>query len=176
LMIGSCIPRKGQLEFLKALSASDIPPYYTLTIAGTLSADTVYASQCANIILQHEHLRKCVRLLGEQDAETMQKLYDKANLFVSASAMETFGMAIQDAVVCGLPVLALEGGYAAEHIADGINGYRCRTLAQVVLQLKRCVDNPLHFRSLQNQARAFKPEYDSWDAAAEMFIESVMKW
>lgn len=176
LMIGSCTPRKGQLAFLEALWASDISPYYSLTIAGSLTADPQYASQCADIILQHDHLRKCVRLLGEQDAATIQKLYKKHNLFISASAMETFGMAIQDAVVCGLPVLAIEGGYAAEHVISNVNGYRCQTMEQIVLQLKRCVDDTLHFGTLQNQARAFKPRYHSWEVAAGIFVESVMTW
>lgn len=176
LMTGSCIPRKGQLAFLEALSASGIPPYYTLTIVGSLTADPLYASQCASIILQHEHLRKCVRLLGEQDAVTIQRLYHKHNLFISSSAMETFGMAIQDAVNCGLPVLALEGGYAAEHVEQGVNGFRCRTMDQVVHALKGCVEDTLRFKTLREQAFAFKPQYHSWQEGAEIFVDRILKF
>ena len=174
LILGSCIPRKGQLRFLQALAEADITRGYTLVIAGSLTADVEYAHHCADIILHHDTLKKCVRLLGEQAAGSIQQLYDQSNLYVSSSEMETFGMAIQDAVMSGMPVLALEGGYAAEHVSPGINGYRCKNVAQLVIEFRRCVMDSDHFLTLQQRAASFAPEYGTWDDGAKKLIEAFM--
>ncbi len=174
LMLGSCIPRKGQLNFLNALAQSDLPPTYSMTIAGSLTADMEYAKRCKEIIEHNSSLKSCVQLLGEQEASAIQHLYDQSNLYVSSSEMETFGMAIQDAVVCGMPVMALEGGYAAEHISHGVNGYKCSTLEQLVAEFRRCVTDSNHFLSLQERAASFLPSYHMWDDAAKKVIEVFM--
>ncbi len=175
LMLGSCIPRKGQLEFLTALAASDIPPLYSIVVAGSLNADPVYAEKCSEVIHNDERLKSCVHLIGEQDSAAINNLYMEPNLFLSASFMETFGMAIQDAAVCGLPLLALEGGYAAEHIVSDINGVRCTSPEHLVQEFERCVTDPDYFVSLQKGAATFEPQYQTWDQGANTFIKTCLR-
>lgn len=171
LMLGSCIPRKGVLPFLQALAPVQIASGYTLTIAGSLTADPAYAAACVDLIGHHPGLRSHVRLMGEVDQTTIATLYAESNCFVSASYMETFGMAIQDAVMCGLPVLALEGGFAAWHITEGINGQHCETMQDLVAEFQRCANDRGYFQSLQACALEYEPPYHTWDEAAAKLLE-----
>jgi len=57
------------------------------------------------------------RFLGHIDSPTrLAEIYRSLDLFVSASAMETFGMAILEAQACGTPVVAFETGGTPEAV------------------------------------------------------------
>ncbi len=57
------------------------------------------------------------RFLGHIDLpERLAEIYCTLDLFVSASAMETFGMAILEAQACGTPVVAFETGGTPEAV------------------------------------------------------------
>jgi glycosyltransferase involved in cell wall biosynthesis len=170
LILGSCIPRKGQLEFLEVLAASAVPPYYSLTIAGSTTADKAYTQACQELVVKSPALTKCVRFAGEQDSDIIRKLYEHSNLYISSSVMETFGMAIQDAVASGMPVLAREGGYAARHVSTGENGYTSPEIKGVVNAFQKCVTDQDYFLLLQRRAQVYIPNYITWAKGAELFV------
>jgi glycosyltransferase involved in cell wall biosynthesis len=170
-MLGSVIPRKGQLAFLQSLAEADLPSSYTIVIAGSLTADRDYAQQCIEVIQNNDSLKTCVKILAEQKGTTVQQLYANSNLYLSSAEMETFGMAIQDAVVSGIPVLAIEGGYAAEHVSHGINGYRCKTHEQLAAELGHCINDSDHFLAMQDRALAFEHQYHTWTEGATTLID-----
>ena len=172
LMLGSCIPRKGQLEFLTALAEHGPQPYYTLTIAGDLTANLQYAEQCKSVVLNSPTLTKCVRFTGAQQAESITALYARSDLFLSAAWMETYGMAIQDAVMSGLPVIVHEGGYAAEHVKHTENGFRCSDHQAMVRAFARCVEDPELFQQLSARAQGYQHPYHTWETAARLFIDA----
>ena len=59
------------------------------------------------------------RFPGQVDSpERLAELYRSLDLFVSASAMETFGMAILEAQACGTPVVAFETGGTPEAVCS----------------------------------------------------------
>jgi glycosyltransferase involved in cell wall biosynthesis len=174
LLLGSLTPRKGQLAFLHALDKLNPPPSYSLTLAGSLTADPGYALQCRDIVRASGTLSRCVRIAGEQPAEVIRALYAQSNLFISAAEMETFGMAIQDAVVSGMPVLVKEGGYAGEHVSHGENGFRLQSHMALAEGFVRCITDPDHFRSLQTGAQDYRHVYQSWEDAASGFIDAFL--
>jgi glycosyltransferase involved in cell wall biosynthesis len=62
------------------------------------------------------------RFPGHVDSpERLAAMYRSLDLFVSASAMETFGMAILEAQACGTPVVAFETGGTPEAVCPEVS-------------------------------------------------------
>ena len=60
-----------------------------------------------------------VRALGRlNSAEEIAQVYQASDLFVSPSAMETFGMALAEAQACGTPVVAFDVGGVRDAVSD----------------------------------------------------------
>jgi len=115
LIVANLIPRKGILPFLEYLLVEmpmDSP--FELQIAGSDRLDSAYAEACQAIVRKNPLLTARVKFLGEILPENMPEIYQQADMLISASYMETFGMALQEAKAMGLPILALgsqtEGG------------------------------------------------------------------
>lgn len=68
-----------------------------------------------------------VEYIGEADFETKNALLSGASaLLFPIQWEEPFGLVMIEAMACGTPVLAFEGGAVAEVIRDGVNGWICR--------------------------------------------------
>lgn len=60
-----------------------------------------------------------VRALGRlESAEEIAKVYAASDVFVSPSAMETFGMALAEAQACGTPVVAFDVGGVRDAVCE----------------------------------------------------------
>lgn len=68
-----------------------------------------------------------VTFLGAVDrARDLPALYASCDAFVYASATETLGLVVLEAMASGLPVIATPVGGVADHLRDGINGVAFR--------------------------------------------------
>jgi glycosyltransferase involved in cell wall biosynthesis len=175
LLVGNLIPRKSVRELLAALAAGLRPDDpLSLEIVGRDDIDPAYAAACARLAGEHPALRARVTLGGAVPHQRMPEIYRRANLFISASRMETFGMALQEARGQGLPILALDAGYARQHFTDGESGVLCESLDALVAQLLALAREPARLRGLMNRARASRPragDYRWSDAARHLLAE-----
>ncbi|MGB3588759.1 MAG: glycosyltransferase family 4 protein, partial [Tunicatimonas sp.] len=114
LVVANLVERKGILPWLQWL-VENVKEHdqFSLTIVGRLDIEPVYAQQCISIIKENSLRLKYVYLVGSQPFHQMANFYHKSNLFISAASMETFGMALQEARVHQLPILAIDGGNSA---------------------------------------------------------------
>lgn len=80
-----------------------------------------------------------VRFVGFVPREEVDRHYASADLFFFASVSETQGLAVQEAMLHGLPAVAVIGGGVTEAIKDGVNGTLVhndpRELASAALQI-----------------------------------------
>lgn len=114
LCVGTVTPRKGHVLLVTALAGlRDLA--WTLDLAGSLERDPATAALLKGAIVEHG-LEERVNLLGELAPEALAERYDAADLFVSASAFEGYGMALADALARGLPVVATAGGAVADTV------------------------------------------------------------
>lgn len=113
LSVGSVIARKAHSLLVEALR--NVPGPWELIIAGSLETDPATAERLRAVI-GAAGLTGRVRLAGELSSEALVGLYERSDLFVSASLYEGYGMALAEALARGLPVVAAAGGAVAETV------------------------------------------------------------
>jgi glycosyltransferase involved in cell wall biosynthesis len=110
VLVANLLPGKGVLPLLSSLAgrarASD---RFLLDIVGTDALDGSYAEQCREAV-GSASLRGRVRLYGPLSPEATVEHMAQRNLLLSASTMESYGMALAEARGVGLPILAQAGG------------------------------------------------------------------
>lgn len=102
-----------------------------------------------NLILQLD-LSEHVKLIGKKEPEELINLLNSCRIFVSTSKIETFGVAIIEAMSCGLPVVATKCGGPEEIITKESLGVLCdQTEADVVEKMKHVYENLADFEPLK---------------------------
>ncbi len=167
LMVAHVVPGKGILELLEALAPLLTPAdRLRLHVVGELGADPEYARSCRELVAREAPLRERVSFSGVLERAGVEGALCAANLFVSASRMESYGMALAEARGAGLPILARAGGNVGEHVvatAGGELALDCATLARSLVALAR--DPAEHARRVA-LARNAAPRARPWTAPA----------
>ncbi len=112
LAVGAVSPRKGHdllVEALAPLKHLD----WRLTIAGALDRHPQAVEALQGAIAKNG-LEDRVTLAGKVVPATLERFYDSADLFVSASLFEGYGMVLAEAMARGLPIVLAAGGAAAD--------------------------------------------------------------
>jgi len=111
------LDREKNLEFLLAAVsrlAGPAPPRLLLVGRGTRSA--------ALRALGARQLDGRVEFRGGVPRDELGPFYQAADAFVFASTTETQGLAVLEAMACGLPVVAVRSAGVEEVLADGVSG------------------------------------------------------
>ena len=108
VVVGAVTPGKGLLALLEQLASKPPRNPWTLEVIGSMDADPGYARRC-----QAQARDLPVRFVGPLRPADCLASTASAHGLVSASVMESYGMAIAQAQACGVPVLALSRGNAA---------------------------------------------------------------
>lgn len=112
LAVGAVSPRKSYDLLVKALAPlSGID--WRLTIAGALDRHPQAVEQLKDNV-QSLGLDERVTLAGKVVPATLDRFYDSADLFVSASLFEGYGMVLAEAMARGLPIVTATGGAAGD--------------------------------------------------------------
>jgi glycosyltransferase involved in cell wall biosynthesis len=116
LAVGAASPRKGYDVLVRALAelrALD----WRLAIAGSLDRSPEAVSSVRRVIAG-AGIEARVILTGAVSESELARLYDAADVFVSPSLFEGYGMVLAEAMARGLPIVASTGGAAAETLPD----------------------------------------------------------
>jgi glycosyltransferase involved in cell wall biosynthesis len=117
LAVGAVSPRKGYDVLARALA--ELPALdWRLVIAGSLERDEASAAALRRAVAE-TGLDGRVVLAGAVGEDELERLYDAADVFVSPSLFEGYGMVLAEAMARGLPIVASTGGAAAETVPDG---------------------------------------------------------
>ncbi|ACL59529.1 glycosyltransferase family 4 protein [Methylobacterium nodulans] len=114
LAVGTVTPRKAHHLLAEALDGLRDLDWH-LTIAGALDRAPACAAALRQTVTE-QGLGDRIRLAGAVSGEVLDRLYAEADLLVSASLFEGYGMALAEALARGLPVVATSGGAAAETV------------------------------------------------------------
>lgn len=165
LCVGTLTARKGHELLVEALAGmTDLP--WRLLCAGSETRDRAVAVAVRAAVV-HEELADRVTFGGELADEALARAYDDADLLVSASYYEGYGMALTEALARGLPIVATAGGAVAQTVP--------REAGLVVPQgelgaaLRRAVGEPALRRGLAAGARRARASLSRWPEAASRF-------
>lgn len=111
---------------------------------------------------------------GSHDPKSLAAHYGLASCFILASTTEQWGLVINEAMACGLPVLATKvAGAASELIEEGVNGYsfdpyNTKQIAELMARMHRMDTESLAKMgsASQNKINFYSPEY---------FAENLLK-
>ena len=116
-----------------------------------------------------------VEYLGEiSDAEKRDFLGDAAAVLCTYDWPEPFGIVLIEALACGTPVLAYRRGSIPEIIEDGVTGFICDSLSDMVaaidrlpqIQRRRCRDSFEARFTVQRMAEDYLALYEQMAAVA----------
>jgi glycosyltransferase involved in cell wall biosynthesis len=116
LTIGQFIPRKGFDILLRAWQY--MPQEMQLILIGGGDLEAEYQRQIQDLGLSH------VYVSGFMDKKKIFSYYQAVDLFVLPTREDIWGLVINEAMACGLPVISTDRCIAAmEMIQDDVNGY-----------------------------------------------------
>jgi glycosyltransferase involved in cell wall biosynthesis len=173
LMVGNLVAGKGILPFLEALDARLAPgDRFALDLVGRTDMEPAYAGACRRAITPR--LAGMVHVRGEVAYEDMGAWYGAASALVSASQMESFGMALQEARAWGLPILACDAGNVRNQFTPGENGYLHATIPDLADGFLALVRDPARMQRLFARAQETRPDSGyTWDEAARALLDEL---
>ena len=134
LFVGSIEPRKNLNLLLRAWNEiKDIFKDTWLVIAG--ASGHIFKS-----VNMPRHVHR-VCFLGYVDDETLPGLYANASLFVLPSLTEGFGLPALEAMACGTPVIASDGGALPETIGDAGIIFALSQPSALSTTMRECLSN-----------------------------------
>ena len=119
------------------------------------------------------NLTRKIKLLGYQDQEFINNMYVNSCLYLMTSHTESFGLALIEAMACGLPCIAYTSAEGANDIIiNGYNGYLIENrneyeMAKTVLSLLK---DKKRLQELSRNAR-FTTENYSAESAKKNWLE-----
>lgn len=113
-----------------------------------------------------------VVLPGWLSMKEVQKLSATANIAVFPSRIESFGLAVAEALGAGVPVIAGNAGALPEVVEDGVTGTLVAPRDPKALANAICavLENEEKFRCMAERGRETARQKFSWDSAAVQLI------
>jgi UDP-glucose:(heptosyl)LPS alpha-1,3-glucosyltransferase len=158
LLIGNDLGTKGLQTVLHALSILQSLPIRILVVGGDDNSFRDYAKQCG---VQD-------RCHWQAPSANVLDFYGAADLYVSPSREDSFGLPVAEAMACGLPVITSVFAGVSSFIEDGVDGFVLsdprdpHPLAKIVCMLYEQTD----LRDRVGGAAAKKAIEFSWDRNA----------
>ena len=171
LVVSDIYIQKNIHNLLIALaSITDKFPNAKLKIAGS-SIDVNYL-ESLNIIIEKNNLQDAVEFLGRKSSEELVLLYQKCQIFIFPSTIETFGNPLLEAMACGAPIACSNTAAMPEIAKDAalyFNPVEPDDIARKIIQL---TEDKVLLKSLSQKSLA-RAELFSWEVTAEKTIEVI---
>ena len=174
VLIGNVVPGKRVEPLLRALADVLRPEdSLRLSIVGSLDADRAYAERCRRLSADSEALALRVTWCEACTPERTWSILGESDLLLSASSMESYGMALAEARVIGVPILSCVGGNAAAHVVPEAGGQLVSSVSQLGAACVELARAPAHARQRLEQARREALPARSWPRVAQEFVSQL---
>ncbi|MBL4687445.1 MAG: glycosyltransferase family 4 protein [Nannocystaceae bacterium] len=164
VLVANVTPGKGILELLDALVS--LRGRYVLRIIGSLEMDQPYVRRCHAVTAARDGQVVFEGALPHAQCLTRVR---ESDLLVSASRMESYGMALAEARACGVPIVACEGGNVANLVMRSAGGCLTPDPQALAMALVALAEDRETLDARTTLARAML-HVRTWDQAAEDFL------
>ncbi len=174
ITVGSICDRKNQLESIRTLTPflkSDNCFFYFVGA----NADPSYMEQI-NLYIKSNELSQYVSYLGEYPpGEELNKIYNMADVFISNSKSESFGLVALEALSAGLPAIlsqtfltSLDGLPSTDAVCF------CNNKNDFYHYIKSFIDDKNKLEKLSLDGRQYIETFCSWKRIAELHEDSFV--
>jgi glycosyltransferase involved in cell wall biosynthesis len=173
IMVGPLTRAKGILPFLETLAVElRATDRFALDVVGDAAIEPEYAEACWRITstgLLSERVsfwdalphRECLARLAE------------ANVLVSASLTESFGLALAEARAAGLAIVARRGGHSIAHARAETGGVVVLDAARAAEECLRLCRDPAELTRRLERARKRSGKKRQWSDAADDYLKKT---
>lgn len=136
-----------------------------LNIIGSTERDKVYSEKIGRLIEQH-HLSDEITICGQVGEVIFRNLHKNADIFLFINVDQSWGLAVFEAMSCGVPVIVSESVGATEILINEENALFVNptNAAEIATKIIRLAQNPEEYSALCQAGLCF-PEKYSWDKA-----------
>lgn len=172
LSVANLVPGKGHRVLVDAL-AGITDRSWNLTCVGSLERDAEFAREIQAEV-RARGLQDRIVFTGALDEAELAAHYNRADVFVLPTLLETYGMAVADALAHGLPVISTTTGAIPELVGDraGLIVAPGDTLA-LRGALALVMDDRQVRRRFTAGARQVRGQLRSWDTSVEKFASAL---
>jgi glycosyltransferase involved in cell wall biosynthesis len=164
LCVATVTPRKGHELLISALAA--IPQRnWRLTCAGGLDRHPPAMAR-VRATLRESGLEDRVSFVGDLNQSALAGEYDRADLFVLATLYEGYGMAVAEALACGLPVISTATGAIPNLVGDAGIVVSPGDLRAFTTALSGAIGDSVFRGMLKARACRRRDRLPTWEAAA----------
>lgn len=138
---------------------------------------TDYVKKCQELYTQHQSIfEKHFEGLGYCDYEKVEYLYQNSSCVIMPSQYEGFGLAVSEAIVRGLPVIASDLEVFQEQVnlyqcPDRVQLFPCGNVESLASYMEELINNlPKKLSSSEIQERF---SHWTWDEVAKAYIQAL---
>jgi len=168
LCVATVTPRKGHAVLIDALERLRNKPWH-LHCVGSLNRDRDCVYALRNQI-ESSQLQGRVTLHGEVSNEERDRLYAETDIFVLASNLEGYGMALAEALARGIPIVTTSAGAIPETIPRDVGVFvppgDCAALARALDEL---ITNSKTRASVAERSLKARDKLPTWDETCANF-------
>jgi len=115
--VGRLVPRKATAQLVHSLAAAQRPNSHLLIVGDGPDAESVRDAASATGLSDRVHL------LGHVTEERKFQALGIADMFISATQHEGFGLVFLEAMAFGLPIVCYDHGGQTDFLVDGATGH-----------------------------------------------------
>lgn len=179
LAVGILFPHRRFEDLLKAIALLRDRGYRILcTIVGAYDQRDAYYKKLVQVVADLR-LQDAISFAGRVSEEELRRRYNEADIFVFPSHLQSWGLAVFEAMASGLPVIVSQSAGAAEVLEHGENALIVppKSPATIADAIARLADDAALRRRLSEQGRKFIEANLSWERYADImekiFIRAV---
>ncbi|MBI2053139.1 MAG: glycosyltransferase family 4 protein [Candidatus Sungbacteria bacterium] len=180
LMAGIFFPHRrfeDGIEAVELLGGQGIP--VELTIAGDTGSDRKYAEKIKKLISERR-LEQSVRLAGKVSDSELRRMYRECDIFLFPNHLQSWGLAVFEAMSSGAVVVVSQTAGAAEVLEDRSTALIVppKSPSAIASAVASLVQDPALFAHMSEGGRAFVESRMSWSRFTddmEKFFATALK-